>query len=111
MTDKKRSASLDWEDVRFFTALARHGTLAATARALKVTHAAVSRRLASLEATLGHSLFKRNPRGFALNAAGASALAEAAQMEMAACALTEKRDTAGMVSGLVRSVHRIQRRR
>jgi DNA-binding transcriptional LysR family regulator len=111
MTNKKTSASLDWEDVRFFTVLARHGTLAATARALKVTHAVVSRRLASLEATLGHSLFTRNVQRFALNAAGASALAEAAQMEMAACALTEKRDTAGMVSGLVRSVHRIQRRR
>jgi DNA-binding transcriptional LysR family regulator len=110
MTDTKGTASLDWEDVRFFTVLARHGTLATTARALKVTHATVSRRLASLEATLGHSLFTRNAQGFALNAAGASALAEAAQMEMAACALTEKRDTTGTVPGLVRSVHRIRRR-
>ncbi|HEV7607354.1 MAG TPA: LysR family transcriptional regulator [Steroidobacteraceae bacterium] len=102
MTDKKRTAALDWEDVRFFTALAHHGTLAATARALKVTHATVSRRLASLEASLGHPLFTRNARGFTLNAAGASALAEAAQMEMAATALTEKRNTAGTVSGFVR---------
>ena len=102
MADKKRTASLDWEDVRFFTALARHGTLAATARALKVTHATVSRRLAGLEATLGHPLFTRDAKGFTLNAAGASALAEAAQMEMAASALTETRDTAGSVSGLVR---------
>jgi DNA-binding transcriptional LysR family regulator len=102
MADKKRTAPLDWEDVRFFTALARHGTLAATARALKVTHATVSRRLAGLEATLGHPLFTRNAQGFTLNAAGASALAEAAQMEMAAAALTEKRDTAETVSGLVR---------
>lgn len=122
MTHKKRTASLDWEDVRFFTALAHHGTLAAAARALKATHATVSRRLASLEATLGHSLFTRNAQGFALNAAGASALAEAAQMEMAACALTGNCDTLGTVSGLVRltitrapgrrrnaGVHRIRR--
>ena len=94
MTDKKRTASLDWEDVRFFTALARHSTLAATARALGVTHTTVSRRLANLEATLGHSLFTRSAQDFVLNAAGASALAEAAQMEMAACALTEMRDNA-----------------
>jgi DNA-binding transcriptional LysR family regulator len=102
MTDKKRSAALDWEDVRFFSALARHGTLAATARAEKVTHATVSRRLANLEATLRAPLFRRSAQGFTLNATGAAVLAEAAQMEMAACALTEKRDDAGTLSGLVR---------
>ena len=58
MTDKKRS-TVDWEDVRFFTALARHGTLAATARSLKVTHATVARRLASFEAALGRPVFTR----------------------------------------------------
>jgi DNA-binding transcriptional LysR family regulator len=106
MPHKKGTALLDWEDVRFFTALARHGTLAAAARALKATHATVSRRLASLEATLGHSLFTRNARGYALNAAGASALAEAAQMEMAACALTGNCESTGLAQG----VHRSRRR-
>jgi DNA-binding transcriptional LysR family regulator len=102
MTDQKRTALLDWEDVRFFAALARHATLAATARALKVTHATVSRRLANLETTLGLALFSRSAHGFALNAAGAAALAEVAQMEMAACALMERREPAGTVAGLVR---------
>lgn len=102
MTEKKRAASVDWEDVRFFTALARHGTLAATARTLKVTHATVARRLASFEATLGRPLFSRGANGFALNAAGAAALAEAAQMEMAAVALADKRETTGNVAGSVR---------
>jgi len=89
MTDKRRTAGLDWEDVRFFSALARHGTLAATARDLNEPRATVARRLANLEATLGQSLFKRRANNFSLNAAGAGALAEAAQMEMAACALME----------------------
>jgi DNA-binding transcriptional LysR family regulator len=102
MTVKKRTATLDWEDVRFFSALARHGSLASTARTLKVTHATVSRRLENLESTLGHPLFTRNARGYSLNAAGAATLAEAAQMEMAACALTEKRNDAGTIAGLVR---------
>jgi DNA-binding transcriptional LysR family regulator len=102
MTDKKRSASLDWEDVRFFAALARQRTLAATARDLKVTHATVARRLANLEGTLGQPLFTRSGNGFSLNSAGATALAEAAQMEMAACALMEKREAASSVAGLVR---------
>jgi len=102
MTDKKRTASLDWEDVRFFAALARHGTLAGTARGLKVTHATVARRLANLESTLGQSLFSRNASGFSLNSTGATALAEAAQMEMAACALMERRESPSTIAGLVR---------
>jgi len=102
MTDKKHTATLDWEDVRFFTALARHGTLAATARSLKVTHATVARRLANFETTIGRPLFTRSAAGLALNAAGAAALAEAAQMEMAACALAEKRERPDTVAGSVR---------
>jgi DNA-binding transcriptional LysR family regulator len=102
MAVHKRSAELDWEDVRCFAALARHGTLAATARILKVTHATVARRLANLESTLGHPLFARNRAGYRLNAEGAAALGEAAQMELAAGALHAARDTRGSVSGLVR---------
>ncbi|HYI87857.1 MAG TPA: LysR family transcriptional regulator [Burkholderiales bacterium] len=89
MTNKKSNARLDWEDVRFFAALARHGSLAATARTLEVSQVLVSRRLGRLEAMLGSALFKRRARGYVLTDAGASVLAEAAQMEMAACALTE----------------------
>ena len=90
MTDKQRITALDWEDVRFFHALARHRTLLATARALKVTCEEVERRLASLETVLGYSLFVRSGTEYALNSAGAAALAEAAQMEMAACSLLQK---------------------
>jgi len=81
---------LDWEDVRFFAVLARHRTLLATARALKVSCEAVERRLTSLESVLGYALFLRSGSEFALNPAGAAALAEAAQMEMAACSLLHK---------------------
>jgi hypothetical protein len=38
MPDKKRTGRLDWEDVRYFVALARNGTLSATARGLRVNH-------------------------------------------------------------------------
>lgn len=83
--------TLDWEDVRFFLAIARHGTLLGAARNLRVTSEMVVRRLDSLETALGYELFARHASTFALNAAGAAALAEAAQMEMAACSLTQKR--------------------
>lgn len=102
MAVQKRPAGLDWEDVRFFAALARHGTLAATARTLRVTHATVARRLASLESTLGHPLFARHRAGYRLNAAGAAALGEAAQMELAAGALHAARDSGASVAGRVR---------
>ena len=90
MTDKQRIAALDWEDIRHFAALARHRTPLSTARALHVSCESVERRLASLEAVLGYPLFMRSGTEFALNAAGAAALAEAAQMEMAACSLLQK---------------------
>jgi len=83
--------SLDWEDIRFFAALARHHTLPATASALDTTASHVERRLTHLERTLGYPLFTRSASGFRLNGAGAAALAEAAQMEMAACSLLQKR--------------------
>jgi DNA-binding transcriptional LysR family regulator len=107
MALQRRTADLDWEDVRFFAALARHGTLAATARTLKVTHATVARRLANLETTLGQPLFARHRAGLRLNAAGAAALGEAAQMELAAGALHATRSSAkdggsGTVAGAVR---------
>jgi DNA-binding transcriptional LysR family regulator len=105
MAVQKRTAGLDWEDVRFFAALARHGTLAATARTLKVTHATVARRLANLETTLGQPLFARHRTGLRLNAAGASALGEAAQMELAAGALDAarvKQNAGGSIAGQVR---------
>jgi DNA-binding transcriptional LysR family regulator len=102
MTVQKRSAALDWEDVRVFTALARHQTLSAAARTLKVTHATISRRLSSLETTLGEPLFTRGREGLALNAAGAEVLAEATRMESAASALSGRRSDTPGISGLVR---------
>jgi DNA-binding transcriptional LysR family regulator len=91
MTNTGQIPSLDWEDVRFFIAIARHGTLLGAARKLRVPPEAVVRRLESLETALGFALFTRNANAFTLNAAGAAAMAEAAQMEMAACSLTQKR--------------------
>jgi len=87
MPDRFRTARIDWEDVRFFVALARHGSLSAAARALTVNHATVARRLAALEQTLAIKLFKRRPIGYELTAAGHSALEAADAMEGAAAAL------------------------
>ncbi len=95
----------DWEDIRVFIALARHGSLSGAARALSVNHATVARRMSSLQRTLGETLVERRPNGYVLTAAGDRALAAANDMEMAAAALSRggaDRTSNGSVKGLVR---------
>jgi DNA-binding transcriptional LysR family regulator len=81
---------LDWEDLRFFSVLARYRRIDVTARALGVPRRAVVRRVAHLERALEARLFVRTARGWRLNPTGAAVLGEVAQMEMAACAIFEQ---------------------
>lgn len=82
MADKKRTEP-DWRDIRVFLALGRYGSLSAAARALSTNHSTISRRLQSLEATLGEKLVERRPEGYVLTPAGSRALAAASDMEAA----------------------------
>lgn len=66
------SAMLDWDDLRFFLAVARHRTLAAAAKQLHVTQSTVSRRIASLQARMGVRLLQRAVDGYVLTLAGES---------------------------------------
>jgi DNA-binding transcriptional LysR family regulator len=99
--DRFRTAPIDWEDARYFAALARHGSLSATARALGVNHATVARRIGALEETLRVKLFERWPTGYKLTAAGQNALTATEAMESAASALTRLKPEKSL-SGLVR---------
>src|SRR6516162_1977950 len=101
MPDKKRT-DLDWEDVRYFVALARHRTLSATARALRVNHATVARRIASLETLLGHPLFDRRASGYALTAEGKALVNHASAMNEAALSILRRLDASTELSGRVR---------
>jgi len=60
----------DWNDFRYFLAVARAGTLVGAARALGVEHSTVGRRLAALESALGTKLFTRTPDGLVITRAG-----------------------------------------
>ncbi|MEF9603084.1 LysR family transcriptional regulator [Paracoccus sp. PXZ] len=60
----------NWDDLRFFLAVARAGTLSGAARSLGVTHSTVFRRLGAFEERLGVRLFERLPDGYALTGAG-----------------------------------------
>jgi len=98
------SASMDWDDVRVFLAVARHGALRAAGRALGLSQPTIGRRLASFEATFGGpTLFDRLPEGLRLNAAGDALMAAAEELESAALALERRRAAASpALSGTVR---------
>ncbi len=75
------NAQNDWDDVRYFLAVARQGSLSAAARLLGVNHSTVLRRIAGLEAALGVRLFDKLPRGYVLTAAGEDLHRTALSME------------------------------
>jgi len=98
------SRTMDWDDVRVFLAVARHGSLRAAGRALGQSQPTVARRLAALEITFGGlPLFDRLPDGARLNAAGERLVASAEKVEQAMLALERRRAAASSVlSGTVR---------
>lgn len=87
MPDQFRTANPDWNDLRFLVELTRHGSLSSTARALGVTHATVSRRIAALEQASGRPLFKRQDGRFVPTGIGAQIAALAKDMEEPALAI------------------------
>lgn len=80
---------MDWDDLRFFKAVADTGTLSGAAGALGVNHSTVFRRLNALERSMGVRLFERERSGYLLTAAGEE-LADAAG------------DVAGRIDGVER---------
>jgi DNA-binding transcriptional LysR family regulator len=94
---------LDWDDLRFFLALARHGSLSAAAKDLRVAQSTVGRRLISLETSLGVRLLNRTPDGYVPTLAGLGVQEHAERLEVEAQSL---RHAAGAhetrMAGLVR---------
>ncbi|MGY3614727.1 LysR family transcriptional regulator [Bradyrhizobium sp. USDA 10063] len=72
---------IDWDDVRYFLAVAREGSVRAAAERLGVNHSTVLRRIAQLEEHLGAHMFEKLPSGYRLTAAGEEVVELAHQME------------------------------
>jgi DNA-binding transcriptional LysR family regulator len=77
-----------WDDLRFFLAGARQGSLSKAARALGVEQSTVSRRVQRLEDDLGLKLFERRPEGLVVTAGAEALLAEAEEVEAGVRRLT-----------------------
>lgn len=93
----------DWQDLYFFTVLARSQSLSAAARELQVEHATVGRRVDALEKALGVKLVDRLPRSRPLTEQGrALAKLTAGMGEMATEVMRLSRVASIEVAGTVK---------
>lgn len=78
---------VDWEDFRYFLAVARLGNLSAAGKELRVSQPTVGRRLANLESDLGVRLLYRTSSGYVLTPAGQEVREGAERLEAEAQSL------------------------
>lgn len=71
----------DWDDLRFFLAVARSGSISGAAGHLGVNHSTVSRRINAYEKRHDVRLFERVHSGYELTAAGEEVLQHALEIE------------------------------
>jgi DNA-binding transcriptional LysR family regulator len=64
------SGMFDWNDLKYFASIARHGSTIAAAKALGTSQSTVQRRLAELERRLGRPLVVRHASGYRLTEFG-----------------------------------------
>lgn len=92
----------DWDDLRYFLAVARHGSTLAAGRALKVNQSTVQRRLTELERRTGRKLARRHASGYRLTELGREMVAHAEGVERAVLAFEQHlgrtgRDAVGVI--------------
>ncbi len=90
---------VNWEDLRYFDAVARWGSVRRAAQALGVNPSTVTRRVEQLEKNLGVRLFARTRRGLVLTADAAQA---AGSLKDVADRLQSVEDQLGQRVGSVR---------
>ena len=93
---------LDWNDLKYFVAVAQHGSTLAAGRALAVDQSTVQRRLTALERHIGRALVRRHTTGYRLTDFGTEVLEAARQVERAVgefeqVLVVSKRNAAGAI--------------
>jgi len=72
---------MNWNDLKYFLALAREGTVSSAGRVLNVKHTTVARRVEALEVSLGSRLFDKSRSGYAMTQAAENLYQQAVSME------------------------------
>jgi DNA-binding transcriptional LysR family regulator len=75
---------MDWNDLRYFLAVAHEGSTLRASRTLRTSQTTVARRIAALEEALGVALFDKRQAGYVITPAGEELLARAQQVETSA---------------------------
>jgi DNA-binding transcriptional LysR family regulator len=78
----------DWNDLRYFLAVAREGSTLSAAKVLRVNQSTVHRHMSALEKDLGCKLVERHPTGYRLTDLGKELQVHAERMDESAAALT-----------------------
>jgi DNA-binding transcriptional LysR family regulator len=92
----------DWNDLKYFLAVARHGSTIAAGKALGISQSTVHRRLSELEAKIGRELTSRQSTGYRLTPFGEKLLPLAERIEAAIgdleqCVTGEVREETGVI--------------
>lgn len=94
---------MNWDDIRYFLAVARDGQMLGAARRLGVSQALLSRHIASLEAAAGARLLDRSTRGCTLTEDGQAMFESAERIEAETLAgLTRLRRRDDDIAGTIR---------
>ncbi len=95
---------MNWDDLRFFLAVAREGQILRAAQRLGTSQARVNRRITQFEEALGEKLFDRRTVGCSLTQAGRAVMPDALAAEVAMLRLrsTTGKKTANQIDGTVR---------
>jgi len=90
----------DWNDLRYFLAMAREGSTLSAAKALGVSQPTVQRRLSALEKSIDRKLVEHHPTGYQLTDFGKTLLPDAEDVERSVMAFQRKSLSGGQeVSG------------
>jgi len=103
---------LDWNDLRYFLAVARTGSTLAAGRSLRVSQTTAARRVAALEVAAGVTLFERRQAGYVLTAVGEALMEHAEAVEAAAHRFAEHagshgREASGTVRLTLQEIHAV----
>ncbi len=95
---------MNWDDLRFFLAVAREGQILRAAQRLSTSQARVNRRITQFEEAVGEKVFDRRTVGCTLTQAGRSLMPNALAAEEAMLKLRAPSGAAGSnkISGTVR---------
>jgi len=101
--DVHNDQMFNWNDLKYFLAVARHHSTIAAGKSLGLSQSTVHRRVSELEKRIGRQLMTRQPSGYRLTEFGEALLPYAERVEAAVGDLELRlKDTVRDLTGVIR---------